>query len=146
MRIFFLLLPWLELFTLIQLGIETSALTALGYVFLTFFAGLFVLRMQGAGMFNRLREMQEGRVLGPQMLLDDVAVGVAGLLLMFPGMISDLAAVLVMIGPLRRRLARWLAGPQPEPYSPQQDQTGPTTIEGDFRRVDESSDKDNPLK
>ena len=146
MRIFFLLLPWLELFTLIQLGIETSALTALGYVFLTFFAGLFVLRMQGAGMFNRLREMQEGRVLGPQMLLDDMAVGVAGLLLMFPGMISDLAAVLVMIGPLRRRLARWLAGPQPEPYSPQQDQTGPTTIEGDFRRVDESSDKDNPLK
>ena len=146
MRIFFLLLPWLELFTLIQLGIETSALTALGYVFLTFFAGLFVLRMQGAGMFNRLREMQSGRVLGPQMLLDDMAVGVAGLLLMFPGMISDLAAVLVMIGPLRRRLARWLAGPQPEPYSPQQDQTGPTTIEGDFRRVDESSDKDNPLK
>ena len=146
MRIFFLLLPWLELFTLIQLGIETSALTALGYVFLTFFAGLFVLRMQGAGMFNRLREMQEGRVLGPQMLLDDMAVGVAGLLLMFPGMISDLAAVLVMIGPLRRRLARWLAGPQPEPYSPQQDQTGPTTIEGDFRRVDEPSDKDNPLK
>ena len=146
MRIFFLLLPWLELFTLIQLGIETSALTALGYVFLTFFAGLFVLRMQGAGMFNRLREMQEGRVLGPQMLLDDMAVGVAGLLLMFPGMISDLAAVLVMIGPLRRRLARWLAGPQPEPYSPQQDQTGPTTIEGDFRRVDEPSDRDNPLK
>ena len=146
MRIFFLLLPWLELFTLIQLGIETSALTALGYVFLTFFAGLFVLRMQGAGMFNRLREMQEGRVLGPQMLLDDMAVGVAGLLLMFPGMISDLAAVLVMIGPLRRRLARWLAGPQPEPYSPQQDQTGPTTIEGDFRRVDEPPDRDNPLK
>ena len=146
MRIFFLLLPWLELFTLIQLGIETSALTALGYVFLTFFAGLFVLRMQGAGMFNRLREMQSGRVLGPQMLLDDMAVGVAGLLLMFPGMISDLAAILVMIGPLRRRLARWLTGPQPEPYSPQQDQSGPTTIEGDFRRVDESSDRDNPLK
>ena len=51
MRVFFLLLPWLELFTLIQLGIETSALTALGYVFLTFLAGLFVLRIQGMGMF-----------------------------------------------------------------------------------------------
>lgn len=146
MRIFFLLLPWLELFTLIQLGIETSALTALGYVFLTFFAGLFVLRMQGVGMFNRLREMQAGRVLGPQLLLDDMAVGVAGLLLMFPGMISDVAAIVVMIGPLRRRLARWLAGPQPEPYSPQQDRAGPTTIEGDFKRVDEPSDSDNSMK
>ncbi len=146
MLIVFLLLPWLELFTLIQLGIETSALTALAYVFLTFFAGLFVLRMQGMGMFNRLRELQEGRVLGQQMLLDDMAVGMAGLLLMFPGMISDLAAVLVMIGPLRRRIARWLAGPQPEPYAPQQDQSSPTTIEGDFRRVNDSQNDDNPLK
>ena len=35
MRFIIMLLPWLELFTLIQLGIETSALTALGYVLFT---------------------------------------------------------------------------------------------------------------
>lgn len=137
MRIFFLLLPWLELFTLIQLGVETSALTALGYVLLTFFAGLFVLRIQGMEMFNRLREAQSGSVIGPGMLMDDMAVGMAGLLLMFPGMISDVAALVVLVGPLRRRLARWLAGPQPEPYVPGRDHPESTTIEGDFQRVDE---------
>ena len=136
MRIVFLLLPWLELFTLIQLGIETSALVALGYVLATFLLGLAVLRYQGAGMFARLRELQSGGVLGPQMLLDDMAVGLAGLLLMFPGLISDVAALLVLIGPLRRRLSRWLAGPQPEPYVPGRDQGGHATIEGSFDRVD----------
>lgn len=137
MRFILLLLPWLELLTLIQLGIETSALTALGYVFLTFALGIGVLRRQGMGMFDRLRQAQEGRVLGPQLLLDDMAMGLAGLLLIFPGMISDVAALIVMIGPLRRRIAHWIHGPQPEPYAPERDEEGHVTIEGRFQRVDD---------
>jgi UPF0716 protein FxsA len=137
MRLFVLLLPWLELFTLIQLGIETSALTALLYVLATFVLGVAVLRRQGMGMFERLRQSQEGRIIGPELLLDDMVLGLAGLLLIFPGLISDVAALVVMIGPLRRRLARWIAGPVPEPYAPQRDQSENTTIEGDFRRIDD---------
>ena len=132
-----MLLPWLELFTLIQLGIETSALTAIGYVLATLAVGIMVLQRQGQGMFERLREAQEGRVLGPQLLLDDMAMGLAGLLLIIPGMITDISAVLVMVGPLRRRLAGWLYGPQPEPYAPQRDDSSHVTIEGNFRRVDD---------
>jgi UPF0716 protein FxsA len=140
MRLIIMLLPWLELFTLIQLGVETSALTALGYVFITFALGIMVLRWQGMDMFERLRGMQGGRVLGPQMLMDDMATGLAGLLLMFPGMISDVAAVLVLIGPLRRRLAsRFYRGERAEAYRPQRDQQANehTTIEGSFQRLDD---------
>ena len=137
MRFLILLLPWLELFTLIQLGIETSALTALGYVLLTFLLGGWLLRRQGMDIFQRLRAAQQGVVPGPQLLLDDMAVGLAGLLLMFPGLLSDVAALVVMIGPLRRRLMRLFSGPQPEAYRPEQDSAGPTTLEGDYRRVDE---------
>ena len=137
MRVFFLLLPWLELFTLIQLGIETSALTAIVYVLLTFALGLAVLRRQGMGMFERLRQSQQGSVIGPGLLLDDMWLGFAGLLLIFPGMISDFIAVVVMIGPLRRRLSRWLGGTQPEPYVPSRDSASHDTIEGDFQRLDD---------
>ena len=137
MRLFILLLPWLELFTLIQLGIETSAVTAIGYVLATLAVGIMVLQRQGQGMFERLREAQEGRVLGPQLLLDDMAMGLAGLLLIIPGMITDISAVLVMFGPLRRRLAGWLYGPQPEPYAPRRDDSSHVTIEGNYRRVDD---------
>jgi UPF0716 protein FxsA len=141
MRLFILLLPWLELFTLIQLGIETSALTAIAYVLGTLVLGVLVLRRQGQGMFERLRESQEGRVIGPQLLLDDMAMGLAGLLLIIPGLITDFAALLVMIGPLRRRLARLIYGPQPEPYAPDRDDTSHLTIEGQYRRVDDEDQR-----
>ena len=140
MRLFLLLLPWLELFTLIQLGIETSALTAVFYVLATLVLGLFVLRRQGMQMLERLQGVQQGRVLGSDLLVDDMAMGLAGVLFMFPGMISDFAALVVMIGPLRRRLAGALGGPQPEPYAPQRDFDSDITIEGQYTRVDE----DNP--
>jgi len=137
MRFLVALLPWLELFTLIKLGTETSALTALAYVFGTFVLGIAILQRQGRGMFERLRQTQEGRILGPQLLLDDMAVGLAGLLLIIPGMITDCAAIIVLIGPLRRRLARALLGPQPEPYVPQRDTSDHVTIDGSYRRVDD---------
>lgn len=142
MRLIILLLPWLELYTLIKLGVETSALTALAYVLLTLVLGVMLLRRQGRGMFQRLREAQQGAVLGPQLLLDDMALGLVGILLIFPGMISDVGAVILLIGPLRRKLARRFGGPQPEPYAPERDSSGPdkpgsTTIEGDYHRLDD---------
>jgi UPF0716 protein FxsA len=140
MRFFIMLLPWLELFTLIQLGVETSALTALAYVFGTFFLGIAVLQRQGRGMIEQLQKSQEGRILGPQLLLDDMAMGLAGLLLMIPGMITDFAAVIVVIGPLRRRLATWVLGPQPEPYIPDRDESSHETIDGSYRRVDDDDE------
>jgi UPF0716 protein FxsA len=136
-----MLLPWLELLTLIELGILTSALTALAYVFVTVAVGLAILRRQGRGMFERLRQAQDGRIIGPELLLDDMALGFAGLLLIFPGMISDVAALIVMIGPLRRRLANALIGPQPEVYIPERDNTSHETIEGVYQQVD---DEKNP--
>lgn len=137
MRLLIFLLPWLELFTLIELGVKTSALTALGYVLFTLVLGMAILQRQGQGMFERLRQSQQGSIVGPQLFLDDMALGLAGLLLMVPGMISDFAALVVMIGPLRRRLATWILGPQPEPYAPERDPEAQVTIEGQYRRVDD---------
>lgn len=142
MRLFILLLPWLELFTLIRLGISTSALTALAYVFLTLVAGVVLLRLQGRDLFQRLRDAQAGRVFGPQIFVDDMATGLAALLLIVPGLITDALAIVVLFGPLRRRLSRWLFGAapqQPDPYDDgrtARDWRHDSTIEGDYTRVD----------
>ncbi|KAA1194519.1 FxsA family protein [Pseudohalioglobus sediminis] len=137
MRLLIMLLPWLELFTLVQLGIETSALTVLLYVLATLVLGGLILRRQGMQMFERMRALQQGGVLGPQLLVDDMAMGLAAVLLMFPGMLTDVAAVVVMIGPLRRRLAGALGGPAVEPYAPARDVESETIIEGQYTRLDE---------
>lgn len=137
MRFAIIILPWLELFTLIELGVKTSALTALAYVFATLLLGIAILQRQGRGMFERLRQGRDGRIFGPELLLDDMAMGFAGLLLMIPGMITDLVALIVMVGPLRRWLARVLSGSQPEVYIPKRDIGSGETIEGVFRHLDD---------
>lgn len=137
MRVAILLLPWLELFTLIELGIKTSALTAIAYVFVTVFVGLAILRRQGRGIFERLRQGQDGRILGPELLLDDMAMGFAGLLLMVPGMITDLFALIVVVGPLRRRLARAILGPQTVVRMARRSAGPNETIEGVYRHVND---------
>ncbi|MFT6052882.1 MAG: UPF0716 protein FxsA [Halioglobus sp.] len=136
MRLMLLALPWLELFTLIQLGVETSALTAVFYVLVTFSLGVTVIRRQGMGMFQQLRETQEGKIIGPALFRDHMAVGLAGLLLIFPGMISDFVALFVMIGPVRRTVIRWWGGDAPQPYSPDSPSAKGDVIEGEFTRVD----------
>ncbi|MFV0478760.1 MAG: FxsA family protein [Parahaliea sp.] len=137
MRFLMMLLPWLELATLIQLGIKSGVLVALLYVLATFLLGLAILQRQGWGMFQHLRQAQEGRVLTARLLVDDMAVGLAGLLLMVPGMITDVAALIVLIGPLRRKIVRFLGGPQVEPYAPELDREGQEVIDGTCRRVDD---------
>ena len=140
MRFIIMLLPWLELYTLVKLGIETSALTAVAYAVGTLVLGLLLLRRQGEEMFERLRKLQSGGVIGPDLLVDDMAMGLAALLFMFPGMISDVAALVLMIGPLRRRLARDFGDPRPEPYVPDREREPNVVIEGQFHRVDERQD------
>ena len=108
MRILLLAYPWLELLSLIQLGVNTSALIALGYVLLTVLLGMTVLRAVGATAVNRLREAQRSGLLQQHVFVDDLAVAVAALLLMIPGLLSDFFAVVVLIGPLRRALGRAL--------------------------------------
>lgn len=137
MRIVILLLPWFELFILIELGVKTSALTALAYVFITAAIGVVILQRQGRGMVERLRQGRGGLFPGPQLLLDDMALGFAGLLLIFPGMLTDLIAVLVAIGPLRKRLIRAFTSSRSPDADEARDNQAGATIEGEFRRLDE---------
>jgi UPF0716 protein FxsA len=134
---FIMILPWLELFTLIQLGIKTSALTALAYVLATVMVGLMLLRHQGRTLFEKLRQGQGGAFSAPELPLDELGVAVAGLLLLFPGMITDAIAVFVLIGPLRRRIIRAFRRSQDVDAPPSGPWAQHETIEGEYRRLDE---------
>jgi UPF0716 protein FxsA len=137
MRIAFMLLPWLELFTLIELGINTSALTALGYVFATALLGMVILQRQGRGMLERLRRGGAGMLTGPELLVDEMGMAFAGLLLIFPGMITDVIAIVVAIGPLRRRILRAFSRSGSGDFERRRSSENRETIEGEYRRIDE---------
>ena len=103
MRWFFLLLPFVELLTLIWLFEQIGIFTSLAYGVVTLFLGLAIMHAQGLEIAARLRSAQ-GQVVVGQLLGAELAVGLAGFLLMIPGLLTDTLALLVLIPPLRRRL------------------------------------------
>ncbi|MEM9316320.1 MAG: FxsA family protein [Pseudomonadota bacterium] len=157
MRWILLLLPWAELYGLIQLGGHIGGFATLVYVFLTLLLGMSIVRAQGLEIVARLREAQENGGLTGRLLADDLAVGLGGVLMAIPGLITDLLAVAVLLGPLWRRLTGQTRAASPSTaYNSQQNtqrntQRGPTdphrsstgqarrhdTIEGEFRRIDD---------
>ncbi len=141
MRWLFLLLPWIELYTLIQLGSRIGALSTLFYVFITLVLGLTILRLQGMEIIGRLRDAQQGGLVMGQFLADDLAVGLAGLLLMIPGLITDAMAALVLIGPLWRRLT----GATPRAGSPGSAPGGPDPHYRAHREPPQRSSRPSPV-
>lgn len=160
MRLLLFLYPWLELLSLIQLGIETNAFVPIAWVLGMIILGSTMIRRVGTASVIRLREAQQSGILQQHLLLDDMAVAVAALMLIIPGLVSDVFALIILIGPLRRRLARLLGGGQQSTqgfggdaggsrYTDQggsSDHAGATrgranvTLEGDFERVDDGTD------
>ena len=148
MRTILLAYPSLELISLIQLGIETNALVVIAWVLAMFFLGGVLIRRVGVKSIERLREAQRTGLLQQNLLADDMAIVVAGVLLIVPGLLSDFFGLVILIGPLRRFLARLLRVRTSEVDDPIQSfharGTGtqsskphePITLEGDFYEVE----------
>ena len=94
-------------------------------------AGISVLRTEQFSLLSGLRHsLAAGEPLVPG-LLDASLRGAAGLLLIIPGFVSDLAALGLLIPQLRRGIVRRLCGwLDNEPAAS-------VVIEGDYRRVDD---------
>jgi UPF0716 protein FxsA len=108
-----LLLPVLELAVAIEVGRWAGALPTLGALLVIAIIGFIVVRRQGAAAWRSLnRSLQAGEP--PSRELADAAVLVlAGVLLIAPGFLTDVLALLLLLPPTRpiarRPLERMLA-------------------------------------
>lgn len=108
MRWMVLLYPLAELWSLIELGAQTSASVALLWVLVAGLGGVLAIRVAGTQVLSRLQAAQRQAGLQQNLLAGDMALAVAGLLLIVPGLLSDALAILVLIRPLRRVGVRFL--------------------------------------
>ena len=123
MKWLLLLYPWLELWSLIELGSQTSAITAMLWVLGAGVLGIGLFRLAGRQTLEHLRQAQREGVLSQQLLIGNVSRLVAGVLLIIPGLISDVLAFVVLITPLRILLAKLLVGGSADAqYNPYQGQ------------------------
>ena len=98
--------PLMELWSLIELGAQTTAVTALLWVLVAGLMGLGAIRFAGTQVLTRLQAAQREGALQQHLLAGDMALAFAGLLLVVPGLISDALALLIMIPPVRGLLAK----------------------------------------
>jgi UPF0716 protein FxsA len=95
-------LPFLELFVLVRIGRQIGALNTVAFLIATGLIGAFVAKTQGRRVIAAWREaLQQGRV-PEEGVLDGVLVLVGALLLIMPGVITDVLGLLCLL-PFTRR-------------------------------------------
>jgi UPF0716 protein FxsA len=156
----FIVVPVLELMLLIKIGQDIGVLPTVALVLGTALTGAYIISRQSLAVVTRtLQAVSEGRPpVAP--VLDGLFLMLAGALLLTPGLLTDVAALALLIPPVRHWIARasvrWLmrrADIRLKRYTDEDAQPprgrppftgegagglgdGPV-IEGEFERVDE---------
>jgi UPF0716 protein FxsA len=130
-----LLFPLAEIATFILVGGAIGVVRTLVLVVLSALVGWIMLR--DAGVITAIKlQRQHGNPA--TVLAEGGARMLAGLLLLIPGFLTDIAAILVLI-PSTRNLLFSGFGPHGPSAGSSQPSQRPDVIEGDFRRIDRDS-------
>ena len=104
----FTIIPVVEIYLLIQIGTIFGALTSISLVIFTGFLGAYLARIQGLQTFSRIQEsLREGQMPSRE-LLDALLIGIAGLVLLTPGFLTDAFGFLLLIPNTRTAIKQWL--------------------------------------
>ncbi|HOW72178.1 MAG TPA: FxsA family protein [Phycisphaerae bacterium] len=125
----FTLVPLVELAILIKIGSRIGAGTTIVMVLLIGFVGAAVARHEGWRTIQGIQaDMAAGRLPGDR-LVDGLLILIGGILLITPGVLTDIAGLLLFLPPVRalvrtymkRRLRTRITLLTPESFGPQRD-------------------------
>jgi len=110
----FIGVPFAEIYVLLQVGHAIGVLNTLAVLVLVSVVGAWLAKREGLGVLRRLQAaVNAGRVPGTE-LIDGFLILLAAALMLTPGFLTDIVAILLLLPPvravvrheLRRRLAR----------------------------------------
>ena len=121
---FFLAVPIIEIYLLIQVGQVIGAGWTIMLVVLTAVIGVWLLRIQGMSTLTRAQRKLQENVLPAREILEGMGLLVAGALLLTPGFFTDAVGFFLLFPPTRIWLVSLVASRM----------VVSTTIEGQARR------------
>ncbi len=92
----FTLIPVFELYLLIKIGAVIGGLNTILLVILTGFLGAWLARMEGMNTMMKLRMNLQQGLMPAEELIDAVIIFVAGIVLITPGLITDVLGLLLL--------------------------------------------------
>lgn len=99
--ILILLLPFLEIATFIWIGGEIGILATLAAIVGTAVLGILIIRWQGVGLLMHSRAMLQRGEIPARQFSDGMLLALAGLLLLIPGFLTDMAGFALLLPPVR---------------------------------------------
>ncbi len=104
----FTLIPFSELYLLIKIGYYLGAFNTILVVIVTGLLGAYLAKLQGIKTMMRVRESMNRGELPAEEMLDALLIFVAGIVLLTPGFITDLAGLAILIPNTRSLFKQWL--------------------------------------
>ena len=102
----FVFLPMIELYLLIMLGARIGPMPTIGLIVLTGVIGATLARQQGLSTLAKIQnELKQGRA-PTQELVEGAMIVVGGLVLLTPGILTDIFGFAMMVPGSRRSLAK----------------------------------------
>ena len=104
LALLFLVVPFVELFVLIQVGQTIGTLPTIGLLVVVSVVGAWLVKKEGLGVIRRAQEqVHRGQVPGKEMV-DGVLILLAGALMLTPGFFTDIFGLALMVPPVRAAL------------------------------------------
>lgn len=102
----FVFLPMIELYLLIILGSRIGPMPTIGLIVLTGILGATLARQQGLSTLAKIQnELKQGRA-PTQELVEGAMIVVGGLVLLTPGILTDIFGFAMMVPSIRKSLAK----------------------------------------
>jgi UPF0716 protein FxsA len=134
-----LFLPFLEIAGFVVIGGQIGLAATFLWLVASTLLGFYVLQAYGAGAWTRARSGSGGDAFTAYDLFDGLCWLIAGILLVFPGFISDFLSIPFIIAPCRHWLFRRMKD-NPGVFVRTHTRSNPdkttTIIDGEFRRTD----------
>ncbi len=104
----FTVIPTLELYLLVQVGARIGVLATIFIVLGTGMLGAWLAKLEGLNTLNKIREaLQVGEVPTDE-LIEGVLILVAGVVLITPGFLTDLAGLTLLFPLTRYPIREWV--------------------------------------
>jgi UPF0716 protein FxsA len=104
----FTLIPVIELYLLIQLGSVIGSVNTILLVILTGFAGAWLARMEGMRTILKIRESMQQGIMPAEELIDALIIFAAGVVLITPGLLTDVFGLLLLWPVTRKKFKQIL--------------------------------------
>lgn len=122
----FTVVPLVELYLLIAVGRVLGPIATIGLVLLTGAVGAWFARLEGARVIRRWQEAMSRQQMPKDGVIDGLLIFVGGLMLITPGILTDIAGLSMVMPPTRRLIAtvvrtwfeRQIAAGRVQVYSP----------------------------